>query len=306
MVKTKKYRKQNYTYNYGRNYRGGNININNSSDPEVNKIMEKIDKQDEIPSINEIPIVGSVIEKTGDLAEGLLVKGIDTAGDLVGVDVDNPGSVGQKLDELKTSLSNPQNMEKAKEVAKEMGNYGSILVEASTPFVRKFVDETLPVVTDGAQKVVKSSINTGINVAEDFLGPIVGIPRTVHNIVETGEGLIQTGSDLVDGVTKAVRGTQENFNRLKNKAENATRIPTNINLPQTSNTFNNIRQIPFSQQGGAKEMKILKREAQQIGGRIIQSHLSFLAPHVTRSQILKKKSRAKNHTYKNKNKGHRR
>ena len=237
------------------------------------------------------------------------MKGIDKAGDLVGVDVDNPGSVGQKLDEIKASLSNPQNMEKAKEVAKEMGNYGSILVEASTPFVRQFVDETLPVVTDGAQKVVKSSINTGINVAEDFLGPIIGFPRTVHNIVETSEKIIDTSSELVDGVTKAIRGTQENFNRLKNKAENATRMPTNINLPnlpQSSNTFNNMRQTPYSQtpysqQGGAKEMKSLKREAQQIGGRIMRSQLAFLAPHVTRSQILKK-SRAKNHTYKNKNK----
>ena len=310
MVKTRKYRKQNYKYNCGHNYRGGNININNSSDPEVKKIMEKIDKQDELPSISEIPVVGPVIEKTGDLAEGLLVKGIDKAGDLVGVDVDNPGSVGQKLDEIKASLSNPQNMEKAKEVAKEMGNYGSILVEASTPFVRQFVDETLPVVTDGAQKVVKSSINTGINVAEDFLGPIIGFPRTVHNIVETSEKIIDTSSELVDGVTKAIRGTQENFNRLKNKAENATRMPTNMNLPnlpQSSNTFNNMRQMPYSQtpysqQGGAKEMKSLKREAQQIGGRIMRSQLAFLAPHVTRSQILKKKSRAKNRTYKNKNK----
>jgi len=172
----------------------------------------------------------------------------------------------------------------------------------------------LPVVTDGAQKVVKSSINTGINVAEDFLGPIIGIPRTAYGIVNTVKQSTDTTLNLVDGVTKAIRGTQENFNRLKNKAENATRMPTNINLPnlpQSSNTFNNMRQTPYSQtpysqtpysqQGGAKEMKSLKREAQQIGGRIMRSQLAFLAPHVTRSQILKK-SRAKNHTYKNKNK----
>ena len=69
----------------------------------ANKILDKIDEQNkvEFPAINDIPFVGPIIEKTGNLVEGALVKGIDAMGNSIGVDIDNPGSISAKINNIK-------------------------------------------------------------------------------------------------------------------------------------------------------------------------------------------------------------
>jgi len=299
-------------------------NVNNNSatkdDIAANEIMEKIEEQNkvEFPSIDEIPIVGPVLEKTGDLIEGASVNLIDKTGDLLGIDVNNPGSVSQKLDDIKDMMSNPENVEKMKDIAGEMGKYGEVAVVAFKPAAEKFVDTSLPVVTEGIDKAVKAGVATGVNLVEDVAGPFIGIPRTILSAATAFNASVNAGSELVKGAAEAIQGTQENFERLldesmptmptvstmsKQNMLNSTMskkymptVPTMdkqnmLNstmskkyMPTVSTMSKQYMPNQLTTEGGS--IKKLHQSAIMIGGRAKKAQLEFLSPYVNKAQII--------------------
>jgi len=273
----------------------------NNDDVEANEILEKIEKQNkvEFPNINEIPFIGPVIEKTGNLIEGASVNAIDRAGDLLGVDIENPGSVSEKLDNVKAALSNPGNLEKMKEIAGEAGKIGEVAIIALKPAAEKFVDTTLPVVTDGMTKTFKGALATGVNLAEDVAGPLIGIPRTLLSAATAFNASVNAGSELVKGVSEGIQGSQENFERLMDNAN----IPE-IKMPEFTKPEVKIPNMNYNLPNAADPMKTLQKEAQMVGGRIKKSQLEFLSPFVNRAQIFKQyggKWNTKKHINRNRN-----
>jgi len=280
----------------------------NNNDNAGSEIMDKIEAQNKIsiPDINEIPVVGPVIEKTGNLIEGSSIKAIDSLGNLIGVNIDNPGSISKKLSDIKSSLSNPKNVEQLKEIAREVGKYGEVAAVAIAPAAQRFVDTTLPIVADGFDKAVKSGVATGVNLLEDVAGPFIGIPRTILSAAEAFNASVNAGSELIKGASESVQGTYENYERLMNKMNNVSipnvempnvKIPNvempNVKIPNVE--MPNVK-IPNVEMPNVKipdynpsieTLKNTQKEAKMIGGRVHKSHLYFLTPQVYRSQILK-------------------
>ena len=282
------------SYNTVTNVNGINNNSALKDDIAANEIMEKIEEQNkvEFPSIDEIPIVGPVLEKTGDLIEGASVNLIDKTGDLLGIDVNNPGSVGQKLDDIKDMMSNPENVEKMKDIAGEMGKYGEVAVVAFKPAAEKFIDTSLPIVTEGIDKAVKAGVATGVNLAEDVAGPFIGIPRTILSAATAFNASVNAGSELVKGAAEAIQATQENAERLMN--ESMRQIPNpqfpNPQFPNPQFPNPQMRQIPnpqFPTQVAGGSIKKLHQSAIMIGGRAKKAQLEFLSPYVNRARIIK-------------------
>ena len=247
-----------------------------NNDVEADKIMKKIEDQNkiEIPSILEIPVVGTVVKKTGDLFEGAAVKGLDIMGKSIGVDIDNPQSFGEKLDNIKTSLTDPTNVEKTKEILGNAGKYVEVGIDAVAPVFEKTADKILPVVMKETDKAVESGLGTLVNVAEDFAGPIIGIPRTLLSAAEAFNASVNAGSELIKGTAEVIQGTQENFNKKMDE--------TMSSVPETSKE----EFTPsIKSQGGT--LKKIQNETEMIGGRTEQSRLEFLTPYVNSSQIMR-------------------
>ena len=288
----------------GANEIASNNIIKNPDDIAANDIMNKIEEQNkiELPDIAEIPVVGPVLEKTGDLVEGAAVKGLDMIGNSIGVDINNPQSISEKLDNIKESLSDPVNVEKTKEILGNAGKYIEVGIEAAMPVIEKTVDKILPVFTKESDKAVKAGLGTVVNLAEDVAGPFIGIPRTLLSAAEAFNASVNAGSELVKGTAEAIQGTQENFNRIIN--ENIPKIP-DMNIPKIPNVSNinmpnmnipnmnipnmNIPKIPNVSNMNMSNNDSLKKyqnEAKMIGGRTNKSQLDFLKSHVNSSQII--------------------
>jgi len=294
-TKTRKIRKTNkrrYLQNRkSRRMYGGFQDGGEENDVAANKILDKIDEQNkvEFPALKDIPFVGPIIEKTGNLVEGALVKGIDVMGNSIGVDIDNPGSISEKLNNIKEDLNNPENVENAKAILGNAGKYIEVGIEAASPVIEEMSDKILPVVTKEADKATKAVIATGVNLAEDVAGPFIGIPRTLLSAATAFNASVNAGSELVKGVAETVQGTQDNYNRIINETkipEMPTSTMPTLNMPTPDKK-------DYNYQGGAKiivardSFKKLHKEALMVGGRSRKSHLDFLAPHVNRSQILR-------------------
>jgi len=324
LIKRKKFsglQRNHSTTKHKRMY-GGELNLEEqaNNEKEANEIFKKIEEQNkvELPDIADIPVVGPVIEKTGDLIEGASVNIIDKAGDLLGVDIDNPGSISEKLDDVKEALGDPENLEKLKDIAGEAGKIGEVAVVAFQPAAEKFVETTLPVVTDGFNKAVKGVVATGVNLAEDVAGPFIGIPRTLLSAATAFNASVSAGSELVKGASQAIQGSQENFERLMDKAKmpevpsmkipgvTQMKIPgvTQMKMPEVPQM--KMPEVPQMKMPEVPQMKVpninynlpnvssysdpmkkLQRDSQMVGGRIKKSQLEFLAPFVNRAQIFR-------------------
>lgn len=243
-----------------------NLSVQQSSN-DSDEIMNKIEEQNkiEIPKIQEIPIIGHVIEKTGNLIEGTLVKGLDLLGDSVGIDIDNPESFGKKLDDIKDAVINEENLKKTKEILANTGKYIELGIDAASPVLEKTADKILPVVTKETDKAVKAGFGTLVNLAEDVAGPIIGIPRTILSATEALNASINAGSELIKGTSEVIQGTQENYKRL-----------INDNIPKAQITR------------GGSSLKKMNKEAIMVSGRINDAKLDFLNNNVNRLQILQK------------------
>jgi hypothetical protein len=324
--------KRNHSTTKHRRMYGGEVDVeeqaNNekeANEKEANEIFEQIEEQNkvELPDIADIPVVGPVIEKTGDLIEGASVNLIDKAGDLFGVDIDNPGSISEKLDDVKEALGDPENLEKLKDIAGEAGKIGEVAVVAFQPAAEKFVETTLPVVTDGFNKAVKGVVATGVNLAEDVAGPFIGIPRTLLSAATAFNASVSAGSELVKGVSEGIQGGQENFKRLMDKAKmpevkipGVPQIPgikkpeMSIKMPEVKMPEVKIPEVKMPEvkipevkipevkmpninynipnvSSYSDPMKKLQNDAQMVGGRIKKSQLEFLSPFVNRAQIFR-------------------
>ena len=284
--KTNKRRNLHKKNSYRRMYGGEDVKqtINSpSNDKQAEEIMDKIEAQNQItlPGINEIPVVGPIIEKTGDLIEGSSIKAIDSVGNLIGIDIDNPNSISDKLSDIKNSLSNPENVEKLKEIAKEAGKFGEVAVVAFAPAAERFVDTTLPIVAEGFDKAIKSGAATGINLLEDVAGPFIGIPRTFLSAAEAFNASVNAGSELVRGTAEGLQGTYENYSRLMNKMNNVS-MPK-MEVPKVEMPKMETNLAPNS----IGSLKNAQKEANMIGGRVNKSQLEFLDPYINQSQIIK-------------------
>ena len=262
------------------------------ADLAANKILDKIDEQNkvEFPAIKDIPFVGPIIEKTGNLVEGALVKGIDVMGNSIGVDIDNPGSISEKLNNIKEDLNNPENVENAKAILGNAGKYIEVGIEAASPVIEEMSDKILPVVTKEADKAIKAGVATGVNLVEDVAGPFIGIPRTLLSAATAFNASVNAGSELIKGVSETVQGTQDNYNRIINQTK-IPEMPTlnkpTLNKPTPTMPTPDKKDYNYQGDGARDSFKKLHKEALMVGGRSRKSHLDFLAPHVNRSQILR-------------------
>jgi hypothetical protein len=284
-TKTKKIRKTNKR-RYLQNRKSRREYQDGGSALAANKILDKIDEQNkvEFPAINDIPFVGPIIEKTGNLVEGALVKGIDVMGNSIGVDIDNPGSISEKINNIKENLNNPENVENAKAILGNAGKYVEVGIEAAAPVIEEMSDKILPVVREEADKAIKAVVATGVNLGEDVFGPFIGIPRTLLSAATAFNASVNAGSELIKGVAETVQGTQDNYNRIINETK-IPEMPISTMPTSTMPTLN----TNYNYQGGeaTDSFKKLHKEALMVGGRSRKSHLDFLAPHVNRSQILR-------------------
>lgn len=273
-------------------WRGGEAGRAGEETGEDAAAVERIEQQVEaknqlaLPALEDVPVVGAIAEKTGDLIETAGVKAVDAVGDWIGVDLDNPQSLGAKIDGVTAALSDPQNVERMKEAARNGAKLGGVLLEASSPFVEKFVDEAIPIAQNGIEKASKATVATGVNLLEDIAGPLIGIPRTLLSAAEAVSATVNAGAGLVKKGSETIDATLENYDRLVQQQQ-VPQMPQAPEMPRMPNMPVPAANIPFSSssstanktmRGGSSRIAKLQKERSMIGGRVHKSTNAFFRP----------------------------
>ena len=179
--KTKKMRKKNKKRQTKKKYGGKSDDIvKQAKQAEVadtkrsDDIMDKVKDSHTINlsdlSLPEMPEPdlgdSNIIEKTGQLAEGVTVNAIENTGALLGVDLSDPKETSEKLDDIKESITNPENVEKMTEIVGEAAKVGAVAIKASEPFTDPLLDKSGEVLEKSGSIIGKAGVNIILNTAE--------------------------------------------------------------------------------------------------------------------------------------------
>jgi len=236
----KKYHKNNkYTRYKNRSVGGDSL----SNDNNANEIMNEV-KNERKSNINlgNIPM----FKKTGELAEGLTIKGIENLGMLLGVDLSNSQSINEKLTQIKIALADPKNKEKVKEIVSEAANVGAVAIEAASPFIKPLVDKTVELGSDALAKMGEAAVKIGLNTAQEIpgVGVVIGTVRSLSNAGEAFAAASNSASEIVTASSDTINAATKNFERLmKEKMNSMNRINESVSRFQQPFTGQKIMQL---------------------------------------------------------------
>jgi hypothetical protein len=273
----------------------------------ISEELAEVHKKNEIhlPSISSIPIPGiQILGKAEQFVEGAASNAIDKGANLIGVNLNNPQSLGDKFKAVMNQITNPEVASSFKGIASQVGNIASIGIAAAAPVAEAVSDKLIPVVTKDIKKVGEAGASTVVNLAEDVAGPIIGIPRTALSGLEAGEAAINAASEVVRDVSEGAQVAIHNFKDLAEHPEEAVakklQQPSNMVDPRLINDQPLLNhQIAAQAAGAGKRLNCLRKDAIKIGGYIEEAREKFKSSHLTKrkNNVKHRKTTRRNSTY---------
>lgn len=238
---TRKNKNKSYNHKYlskkkTNKYIGGNnINDINNIDQisEINKQIEQENTNTQnklLPSTNIMDY--ELLDKASDLAENLGVKTIESIGNNLGIDLTNKDQINQKLNQIKETISDPQNIQQVKEIISNVAQVGAVGIEAAKPFLDPLINTTIEKTKDAASKIGEAGVKIALNTATEIpgIGVVVGSIRSLSNAGEAGIAALNAGNEIIKTASNTLNASTKNFNRLmKEKGQLLERTQNSIN-----------------------------------------------------------------------------
>jgi hypothetical protein len=223
--KTRKNCKQKYNKSKTNKLLLGGSKLSKVNDANTyDSVMDEVKKERNTSfNLGNLPI----FKKTTDLAEGLLLKGIEHIGNMFDINLSESDDVSDKLNKIKVALADPKNKEKIREIFSEAVVLGTIAIEAASPFIQPLVNKTIEVGSDAVAKIGKSVVKIGLNTVEEIpiIGVVIAIIRSLSNAGEAFFATTNAASQIVTASSDSINAATKNFDRLmKEKMQGLNRI----------------------------------------------------------------------------------
>ena len=247
-----------------RNYKKGGSGDKATKQPvthsksEVSEVPKEVDTSkvdletrslEELAKIKEERAMANneMIEDASTVAKGLAVNTLETAGDLIGVDIDNPEAVNKKLEDIKETFTDPKNLETLTETVAEAAKKGAVVVEAAAPLIDPLAEKALDV---GSKTAIKMA-DTGSTIFFNFLKEIPGV-GLAYSIVQDASKIGEAGSAVVNATAELTTDTadsavvfKKNLEELQNEAAD-TENRASKTIKEFENPLEKQVQVPSS------------------------------------------------------------
>jgi hypothetical protein len=209
---------------------GGEVLNNATNNNTVNKIMEQV-KSARKMDLGKIEIV----QKVQGLLTGLFLKATENIAKLANININDPSSIEQKLEQIKSVLVNPANKERVKKIMDELSKEGIIAIQAASPFLQDFLDKGVNIGTKTLSEIGEAIVKIGLNTAEEIpgVGILIGTIRSIGNGGEAITSATNAAAQVVTSYSDALNGAILNFKKITQ--ESSDRL-NNIN--KSINDFN--------------------------------------------------------------------
>ena len=300
MKNIKKYTTKNYKRKYYinqkkpsrtfKNYKGGEVpmpsNMNNIT-TETNLEKESIQKLEEIKREREEKAKVSAAkanEIIGDaviVAEGIGANAIEGIGNIIGIDVAHPEKTTAKLNEIKETITNPENFKKVQEIISETAKKGALMFKAASPLIDPLTSKIL----DEGSKVAEKVADTGTTILSNAVKEIPGV-GLVYSLAQDASKIGEATSAVINAASKITTDAADSAVVFKDNLQKVqSEEQSNINMTSDKN---------MTAGGSKRVLKGLKKDKTNISNRITKSILKFENP-LHNKRVTKKNHRVRFH-----------
>ena len=211
-------------------------NINNNLTPENQGLQELQKIKDE-----RLAKSSAVLSSVTNAAKGVAANALETVGDKLGVDITNPQGIDNALDNIKNSVTNPENVKKTAEILKGLAQNAAVYYEAVEPVIDPMADKFLEVSSKAIEKAGETATLVLSNAVKEIPG--VGLAYSlVQDVSKIGEAASAATNAFAEFTTTASDSAvvfKQNLEKLK--AEKAAiEARTNETLNQFQNPLQNL------------------------------------------------------------------
>jgi len=248
----------------------GSTNLESNSINQLEALkMERAEKAKETAAkANEI--IGDAVT----VAEGIGANAIEGIGNIIGIDVAHPEKTTEKLNEIKQTLTNPENFKKVQEIIGEVAKKGALMFKAASPLI----DPLTTKIVEQGSKVAEKVADTGSTIVSNAVKEIPGV-GLVYSLVQDASKIGEATSAVIGAASEIATDTADSavvFNDNLKKVEAEAASAPVAALSEPSMTSYNKQQALI---GGSKRfLKGLKKDKTIISNRITKSILKFENP----------------------------
>jgi len=214
-------------------YRGGqNLNPHQRQ----GQYPEEDPSQREEPSNeNEHPgIIGPAIKVAKNLANNAASIAFSGINSLTGVNIENPDSANNALENAYNTLSNPETKENIKRVVGEGAQVAAIALEASGPAINKFMEKTTDALEKSADRLGKAAVSIALNTAEEIpgVGVVIGTVRSLDKGAQAMQSVFNAFSDTATAAGEAGSEIKNRYNAVQEQMNGIANLSNQIGYTQ--------------------------------------------------------------------------
>ena len=226
-----------------------NLNLENQSLQELQKIKDE-----------RLAKSSAVLSNIKNSAKGVAVNALETVGDKLGIDIKNPQGIDNALDNIKNSVTNPENVKKTAEILKGLAQNAAVYYEAVEPLIDPMTDKFLEVSSKAAEKAGETATVILSNAVKEIPG--VGLAYSlVQDASKIGEAASAATNAFAEFTTTASDSAvvfKQNLDKLKSEKA-AIEARTNATINQFQNPLQNLNINNNPTVGGGKRRTSKKR-----------------------------------------------
>ena len=212
--------------------------ISRGGDPESKSDSMESQSLDQLAELKAAREKESSSSGLSSMIEGAATGTLAKIGDVVGINIDSPKEVEKTLDNLKEMVSNPKNIENAKEIISSAANNAAVYFKAAEPLIAPLTDKVLEVGSKAIEKAGETTTVIVSNAVKEIpgVGLAYSVVQDASKIGEAVSAATNAAAELTTTTADSAVVFKKNLEQLQNEAANATK-GLDVSIPNPSDAM---------------------------------------------------------------------
>lgn len=183
-----------------------NINIENQSLQELQKIKDERMAQSK-----------GILSNIENSAKSTVVNALESVGNKFGVNIEDPQSVNNALNNIKNAVTNPENVKKTAEILKGLAQNAAVYYKAVEPLVDPIADKMLEVGAKTAEKMGETATVIASNTIKEIpgVGLAYALVQDASKLGEAASAATNAFAEITTTASDSAVVFKKNLEKLK-------------------------------------------------------------------------------------------
>ena len=158
-----------------------------------------------------------ILDNIENSAKGIAVNALESVGNKLGVNIEDPQSVNNALNNIKKAVTDPENIKKTTEILKGLAQNAAVYYKAVEPLVNPMADKMLEVGAKTAEKMGETATVIASNAVKEIpgVGLAYALVQDASKLGEAASAATNAFAELTTTASDSAVVFKKNLEKLK-------------------------------------------------------------------------------------------